>query len=180
MNRESGAVLFLALLMTLMLTGLLVLEVEKTTVEIAMVGNERFAKTAYAVAEGGLVATTAKASQDPQGFLSFAALHNYVVKDDDLNFSVYDLSASGSFGREGANVSVVEFETAMTHPFVTNRIPGYSLQGLCFRRYVWTTTSKYGLGEEEGPETTSVEHTQRLSVQRARSMVYLGPVPCNL
>ena len=35
-------------------------------------------------------------------------------------------------------------------------------------------------GEEEGPETTSVEHTQRLSVQRARSMVYLGPVPCNL
>jgi hypothetical protein len=180
MKRERGSVLFLSLLVTLVLTGLLLLEVERTMVEISMIGNERFAKSAYAISEAGLVTTTAKAAIDPQSFLIFAGMNNFKVTDLQMGVDVFDRSRTGSFGLEGANAGIVNFSTELTHPITTNRIPGFSVGGTCFRRYVWTTTGQYGLAPETGSSTQSVKNAYRLSVQRTRSVVYQGPVPCAL
>jgi hypothetical protein len=173
-------VLFLSLLLTLILTGLLLIEVERAAIEISMVGNERFARTGYHVAEGGLLATTAKASLNPQGFITLASLKNYKIDYADLGLNLFDRSSDGSFGREGPNAGIVNFSTSMTHPVTTNKIPGYALEGSCFQRYIWTTTSQYGLSTELGNPNASVNTAYRLSVQKARSVVYLGPVPCTL
>lgn len=180
MRRERGSVLFLSLLVTLVLTGLLLLEVERTMVEITMIGNERFTKSAYAVAEGGLVTSTARASLDPQSFLVFAGMNNFKVTDTQIGIDVYDRARTGSFGLEGPNASIVTYTTELTHPITTNRIPGFSVGGTCFKRYVWTTTGQYGLAPETGSPSDSVKNAFRLSVQRTRSVVYLGPVPCAL
>jgi len=179
-NRERGAVLFLSLLLTLILTGLLLVEVERAAVEITMVGNERFSRTGYQVAEGGLLATTAKAALNPQGFIALANLKNNKIDYADLGLNVFDKSAGGSFGHEGPNAGIVDFSTVMTHPVTTNKVPGFGLEGTCFQRYIWTTTSQYGLSAEQGNEEQTVKNAYRLTTQKARSVVYLGPVPCTL
>ncbi len=180
MKRDRGSVLYLSLLVTLVLTGLLLLEVERTMVEISMIGNERFTKSAYAVSEAGLVTTTARASIDPQSFLVFAGMNNFKVTDTQIGVDVFDRTRTGSFGLEGPNATIVSYTTELSHPITTNRIPGFSVGGTCFRRYVWTTTGQYGLAPETGSSSESVKNAYRLSVQRTRSVVYLGPVPCAL
>jgi hypothetical protein len=183
MHREQGTVIFLAMLLTLVLTGLLVLQVERTSTEIALVGNARFAKIGYFLADSGLTATLAKAAVDPQSFLAFAEAHledgNPKITLTDLGMDIYGTDYSDIFGPEGYALGIVNFETILTDQTDTNRIPGFSANGTCFKRYVWTTTGQYGLGDE-GSGAGVVNNAFRVTIKKARSIGFLGPVSCPL
>ena len=183
MNRERGSVLFIAMLLTLVLTGLLVLQVERTSTEIALVGNARFAKVGYFLADSGLTATLAKAASDPQSFLTFAEAHkengNPKVTLTDLGIDIYGNDYVDVFGPEGWALGIVNFETVLTDQVDTNRVPGFSANGICFKRFVWTTTGQYGIGEQSAGAGV-VNNAFRVTIKKSRTIGFLGPVNCPL
>ena len=179
MNSERGSVLFLSMLLTLVLTGLLVLQVERTSTEISLVGNARFAKMGYFLADSGLTATLAKAASNPQSFMSFAASNNQKITLSDLGLSIFGNDYHDIFGPEGWSLGIVNFETELTDQSETNRIPGFSSNGSCFKRFVWTTTGQYGLGAQ-GAGSGVVNNAFRLTLKKSRTIGYIGPVQCSL
>ncbi len=179
-SREEGSVLFLALMVTLILSGLLVLALERTAVEVAMVGNERFGLVGYYVADTGMTATMAKAATGPTTFLVLAEAAGYSVGEDELGLQTFgdpsaDPAYDGTFGRESGVVGTVTYTTALSNMVGTYRVPNSPSGELLYQRFNWTTTGQYGLGDE-GAGAGAVDESYRLSIQRLQAIGYLGPV----
>lgn len=182
---ERGAVLFLAMLISVVLSGIILLGINRASLEVAMTGNDRFGTVAAFIAEGGLTGTAMVAAADQDAFMALAETNptadGYLVTDDGVGLDeMWGTSPyADSFGREGPNIGNVQFETELTNQMDTNRVPGYSPDENCFKRFVWTTTSQYGVGAEGG-SSGSVANLHRLAIKEHRMVGYLGPFECGL
>ncbi len=118
----------------------------------------------------------AKAAEDPELFLSWVQSKDMTVTMDDISASFFDMGADGSFGREAANLDDITFETVLSDPVDTNRVPGFSISLFCYRKYTWTTTGWFGKKGDAGSAFDAVHAARR----QFKTYAYLGPITCGL
>lgn len=173
---EKGSIVLVAMLlfMALISTGLLTMR--HTQFETAYTGSLRLSKVTLNVAEAGLLAALAKAAQDPEGFVAFLQAQNplppYRVSMADISTTFFDTSLNGSFGQSVPATGYVNWLTELSDPVDTNRMPGFSLAGFCFKRFRWRTQAEYG------PFSGTVPSTFVSSQKVLTTYAFVGPLTC--
>ena len=169
---DRGAVMIIALLLMLALTGLGLGAMTGATNDMDLTGSSRVSAVARSIATSGAEGTMAFAGLNPSGFTQFVAARGGVVQMTDLSASFFDASTTGdgSFGREAmAGAWVTRTEAALT----THRAPGFQLGEYCFRRYITSTDGTY---VQEGV-TDSLGRDRNVQA-RAMTALFVGPVDC--
>jgi hypothetical protein len=180
-----GSVLMISLLVVLVLAGIGLVVVQNLLNEMANVGTFRIVKQGYYLTEAGLTGPIARAAENQNVFMGVLqakadANQKFTVTIDDVNPGFYDLSqdADGSsFGPEFARPGAAKFVTYFSDPVDSQRIPGYSTVGFCYRRYTVTADGFLGDDKVDTDDPDSVGHT---ASARFVSHLYLGPFQCGL
>jgi hypothetical protein len=175
---ERGSVLLLALLVLLVLSSIGLMVVQQVTGEAANVGAYRISKQGFYVTEAGLAGPIARAAEDQSVFLSAMQNNSFTIKSTDVHNNFFDFNTWGSFGPEFAQQDAASFVTYFSDPVDTERIPGFSTGGFCYRRY--TVTSDGYLGTDGSTNVADPETLRHTAMARFVSHVYLGPLPCGM
>ena len=183
---DSGAILFIVLLMLLALTGIGLVAMQSASNNLNLTGNSRVAQVARNIASSGAEGTMAFAGLNPSAFTQFVAANldpvdgKGLVAMGDLSNNFFDSSTdgSGSFGWDGVTVNTARWSSKMVTALTTPRAPGFQIGEYCFRRY---TSETDGMYRNDLP--TGTANAQSLTVDRnaqARSMatMFVGPVAC--
>jgi hypothetical protein len=169
---DRGAVLVIALLLMLALTGIGLAAMTSAANDLDLTGSARVSAVARAIASAGAEGTMAFAGMNPSGFTQFLSAQGGVVQMGDLSAGFFDTSATGngSFGREAmAGQWTTRAESVLT----THRAPGFQLGEYCFRRYITSTDGTY---RQEG--VTEAMGRDRNALARAMTALFVGPVDC--
>jgi hypothetical protein len=174
-RRERGSVLLLALLLLLVLSSIGLMVVQQITGESANVGAYRIAKQGYYVTEAGLAGPVMMAAKDQGTFLAGMQQSEFQVRPSDIHNNFFDFDTWGSFGPEFAKPDAAQFVAYFSEPVDTQRVPGFSTGGFCYRKY--TVTSDGFLGTE-GIDTDDPDTLQHTARARFVTHLFLGPFPC--
>jgi len=173
--------MLIAMLVILSLAGIGLLAVHQASYELQGAGNQRVAKQGYFLGEAGLAAPVAMAARDQNVFLSFLQTNSFIVRMSDVSADFFgfqhDTEDLGAFGPEFKTSNDAFWVTYFSDPVDTKRIPGFSVEGFCYRKYTMTADGLLGTAGVKPDDPASVVHsTQR----RFISHVYLGPFRCGL
>lgn len=167
----------IGVLVTFVLSAIAMVVVANTVIEIGNAGTARVARQAYYLAEAGLAGPIARAAENQDVFLGFLRANGYTVSMDDVSADFFDLGPWGSFGPEFSSKENATFRTYFSDPVDTQRIPGYSVTGYCYRRYTVTSVAQLGQERDAFKSPESVLHAAQA---RFISHVYFGPFPCGM
>lgn len=174
-HHEEGSILLIAMLVIVVLAGISLVAVHQVHSELENLGSFRMAKQSYYVTEAGLTGPIAMAAKDQEAFIGDLQTTSFVVTPSNISSSFFDTSSWGSFGPSLASGESAFFQTYFTDPVDTQRIPGYSMGGFCYRRYTVVSDGFLGAGFVDPEDPESVLHT---SSSRFVSHLYLGPFQC--
>lgn len=169
---DRGAVMIIAMLLMLALTGLGLAAMTGATNDIDLTGSARISAVSRAVASAGAEGTMAFAGLNPTGFTQWVVAKNRIVNMGDLSADFFDDSTAGdgSFGHEAM---VGSWTTRITSALTTHRAPGFQLGEYCFRRYITATEGTY-----EAPGVADPLRLERHAQARAMTALFVGPVDC--
>lgn len=175
LKAQEGSVLLVALMVITSLAALGMVVVFNIYQDALNAGNMRTAKQGYYLAEAGLAGPLAQASMDQELFMNFLQNNGFVVRMSDISANFFDSASDGSFGPEFARPDAATFISYFSDPVDSNRMPGYSVSGFCFRMYTVTADGYLGtdLFDSEDPKTV-VRSAQRRFV----SHIFMGPFNC--
>ena len=92
----------------------------------------------------------------------------------DVGAATIDLTApDGSFGREFATLSPINFTTVVSESEMSAAVPGYDAARYCFKTYKMVTTSQ--IGQAVPVNLLQIEQSGQQAIQ---SFVTVGPVLC--
>jgi len=164
-------------MVTFVLAGIAMVVVANTIMEIHNSGMQRITRQAYFLAEAGLAGPIARAAEHQDVFLSVLRGNGFTVSMQDISNDFFDLSPWGSFGPEFSSSETAQFRTYFSDPVDTQRIPGYSVSGYCYRRYTVTSIAQLGQERDVFTSPAAVLHSAQA---RFISHVYFGPFPCGM
>lgn len=174
---ERGSAMVIGVLVTFVMAGVAMVVVANTVLEIGNAGTARITRQVYYLAEAGLTGPIARAAENQDRFLGFVQGNGYTISMDDVSADFFDLSPWGSFGPEFSSKESATFRTYFSDPVDTQRIPGYSASGYCYRRYTVTSVAQLG---QERDAFSSPEAVLHAAQARFISHVYFGPFPCGM
>mgnify|MGYP006865013146 CR=1 FL=1 len=174
-EKQRGASLLVALLVITSLAGMAMLLVQKLSFESLNSGNYKISKQGYYLTEAGLMSPLVQAATNQNTFLSFLQSNQYIVRTNDISNNFYEFNSLGSFGPEFASDDSALFVSYFSDPVDTKRIPGFSTEGFCYRKYTMTADGFLGTSNFDAEDPRTISRTSR---RRFISHVYLGPFQC--
>lgn len=176
-QHPRGSLLVIALMVILVLAGLGLIAVRNVMMEHSQVGNFRAGEQALNVTDAGLASVMALAVSRGDAFPAFVQANSNTLNMTDAATQFFDVTKDGSFGREFVNIGGVNFQTVLTAPADTNRVPGYPVSDqYIWKKYKMTTTGFYG---DQQIKPSEVDSTLRNSTRRFVSFSYVGPYIIN-
>jgi len=172
---EQGSVLLLSMLLILIMAAMALIAVQKVSWELAHVGTYRVAKQGYYVTEAGLTGPIAQAAYNQDAFASFLQGSEFIVRTDDISTDFYEFDTWGSFGPEFSADDSAWFVTYFSDAVDSNRAPGFSTGGFCYRKYTVTADGYLGTESVDTDNPDTLSHTAQA---RFVAQVYLGPLQC--
>lgn len=177
LKNQEGSVVLIAMMLFMALVSTGLLSMRNATFEAAYVGSLRLSVSTEGVAEAGLIAALAKASQNPDAFIAFldsqGPIPPYTVKMTDIFSPFFDTNQLGSFGVSIPGPGYVDWVTSLTEPIESNRMPGYSVGSFCFKKFRWETQSQFG------PVTGTLPAIFISSEKVYSTYAYVGPITCS-
>ncbi len=173
---QRGSIMLIAMLILVVLAGVSVVVLQNVNMEIANAGAFRTAKQGYYLTEAGLTGPIAQAAQNQNVFLGFLQGSGFTVRMGDISPNFFDTANDwGSFGPQFARAGAAQFVTYFSDPVDTQRVPGFSTAGFCYRRYTVTSDGFLGVDQIDADDPETVLHTAQA---RFVSHLYLGPFQC--
>lgn len=177
---DRGAILIVALLLILALTGIGLVAAQTASNDLNLAGNTRVAQVARNIASSGAEGTMAFAGMNPSGFNQFVAAKGGVIEMNDLSGAFFDpaMDGTGSFGRDGVSVNTAFWQSRMQAALTTHRAPGFQLGEYCFRRYITLTDGVYRNDLPSGTPNALSLTIDRNTQARSMTAMFVGPVTC--
>ncbi len=172
--RERGMILVTTLVFLSLITVLCSAAIVRTSNDIREGGAQRIGQAALRLSEAGAMGTMALASQMQLGFGDYVAARNNVLTLEDVGAATIDVSSpNGSFGREFATITPINFSTVVSESDMSAAVPGYDAARYCFKTWKMVTTSQ--IGQATPTNLLQIEQSGQQAIQ---SYLTVGPVLC--
>lgn len=189
---ERGSMLLVALMILMALTSVGMVSVHMTNSEIGFSGNTRRGASTFRITESGaFTALTHALDLGPEGFVADVAANTdkdgkaiWTSSNLVSGISYFDLSPTGSFGYEGQVLSKraqgsapADFQIQITKTGMRQPLVGYSGTGpdsRCRFKYQFDAVGNVGDQLSDEPEDGAFTVWQKI-----RSLMYVGPLPCD-